>query len=797
MAAPSQQKLLQWVVPAGETQVQYSPSALAYEIENFEQTTDGTLRTIVGPCPYEINRDGHPSNPGKPYTFGDNLPLYGIFQASLLGGAADLMIVRAGEKLFMHRGWEQSFTRIRGGLSAPNADNARYAAEPVYPDSFVVINEAIVWSNGIDQPCIIDHHGQVFPLGFDETPASLFVEGPQSAGKSERTVMNPNAGGYSWPGRIGTPGDLLAIDGGGLMAGEWLYYMQYEDRFGNLSGTSANSNPVKIDTQAARPPFATSPSDDAVNSTAQTATIDDLMRQFLVRSGGEAPEHAVAMRVYRTPDIRNVGSRPQFLVRIAGNREFAFPDGLSDSELGSEMATTIPTPRYRVACTHQGRLVVGNLVGQPGAVRRSATGAPGTFPRDELVFPDSGGAEVTAVASHNGALLAFTESSVYSLVEFGQPRPLAQGVGCVAPMSVRAMPDGTLVWLGRDGFYAMKGDSIGRVSQAIDRTIKHYVNKSRMVQATAAIHPITGEYRCALAPSGESAASLMLCFDGGAWRRIQMGMHVASMCNTQDWRRLTLFLGVKKGLAAKKYNAKTHTQLSKAPSVYVMDREIKDWEPPTRTARYRSGWLRGDETGLTQTNIRTMYIGMADAWDGDATIRFYKNGSWKDVIAQDDLRLIGPDDGSDVVTDIAGSAVIGSAAAHQPRMFWRQVPVGMENVNSWAFEITAESPTRVHLIAFAFDVSIATGGNVRSRACHTSSPPGAFTMKMCLTPPSSQTTSAERQRCSRAGWTRTTSARPSHWTILSGPRVRCTRCAMPARRRTRRSAQAVNTEHRG
>lgn len=714
MAAPSNQKLLQWVVPAGEAQIQYSPQALAYEIENFEQTTDGTLRTITGPCPYEINREGHPTNPGNPYTFGPNLPLYGIFQASLLGGAADLLVVRAGEKLFMHKGWEQGFQRIEGNLSAPTALTCRYAAEPTYPDSFVVMNETIIWSNGIDKPRIIDHHGNVETLGFDETPASLFVEGPQSVAAAQREEQYPNSDGYSWPGRIGTPGDLLAIDGGGLMSGEWLYYAQYEDRFGNLSGTSAASNPVKVDTHMAQPlvgPVTSSTGGDKRLST----EIDDLLRQFLVRSGGEAPENTVAIRLYRTPDIKNVSSRPQFLVRIPGNREFAFPDGSSDAELGSEMVKTVPTPKYRVACTHQGRLVVANLVGTPGMVRRSAPGSAGTFPEVDFVFPDSGGAEVTAVTSHDGVLLAFTESSVYSLEDFGQPRPLAQGVGCVAPQSVRALPDGTLVWLGRDGFYGMKGGSIGRISSAIDRTIKHYVNKSRMVQATAAIHPVTGEYRCALAPSGESANSLVLCFDGKSWRRIDLSMHIASMCNTKDWRRLMLFLGVKKGLASKKYDEENHLRLHAAPSVYVMDREIKDWVPLDRGIKYRSGWLRGDDTGLIQTNIRTMYVGLTDAWDGDATIRFYKNGSWKDVIKQEDLRLVGTDDGSGVVTDIAGSAVIGKASAHQPRMFWRQVPVGMENVNSWAFEISAAHPTRVHIAAFAFDVSIATGGNVRGR----------------------------------------------------------------------------------
>ena len=93
------------------------------------------------------------------------------------------------------------------------------------------------------------------------------------------------------------------------------------------------------------------------------------------------------------------------------------------------------------------------------------------------------------------------------------------------------------------------------------------------------------------------------------------------------------------------------------------------------------------EDGLVPTNVRMLYVGMKDAWDGNAIVRIYKNGSWKAVEEITDLRLVGTDDESDVVVDVAGNATYGSSKVHSPRLFWRQVPVDLHNVSSWAFEI--------------------------------------------------------------------------------------------------------------
>lgn len=52
-----------------------------------------------------------------------------------------------------------------------------------------------------------------------------------------------------------------------------------------------------------------------------------------------------------------------------------------------------------------------------------------------------------------------------------------------------------------------------------------------------------------------------------------------------------------------------------------------------------------------------------------------------------DVLLVGPDDGSDIVKDVAGSAVVGESSTRDPRLSWRQIPVDIQNANSWAFEI--------------------------------------------------------------------------------------------------------------
>ena len=756
MAGPTQQEVDYFVIPPGEEHVQFSPSELANTVQNLLLTPEGTLKSIVGPCPYTKGNQNS--------KFANNNP-HSVFYASLLNGSSPGLFVRVGSRFFRYKGYRGMKTDTwpfwEGGqwhalLDSPILSNNPNAK---FPDQWVVLNDKVIFTNGVDRPFVITYDDMVTPLGFDEQPSPPVAYGPVPSGYNQSLKNGPNTKGYAWTGNIGTSADSLDPDGG-IRAGAWYYRIQYEDIHGNLSAFSAPSNAVLTSAAGADPYYPSGDYDTGV-------TADNLMRQFHVSYGSaESSEyasnaysdkslaHCVAIRLYRTPDTRNVGTEPQLLVRVPGRGRAEYADNTPDSGLGPIWEETVSVPVFKLMCTHQGRLVIANTEGEPGIVRRSQPGFAGTFNKLDYIYPDSGGSEVTGITSHAGILLAFTSNSVYSLEDFGLPRPLAQGIGCVAPSSIKALPNGLLIWLARDGFYGMTPDGqITRVSASIDSFMRNSVSRGKMSRAVATIDSHTNEYRCAIAVDGSPFNNMILCFDGRYWRRISLNLHVAYMAKTDDYAQNTLALaldysasadpttgfigseGFRETLPDKLYGDyrsevfKSVGDMSlKEPltRLLVLDRVSGDpsYTPPPRTIRYRSSWFRADASALTPVNVRSLFICMADSWDGNATVRLRKNGSEKVITEMNDLRLIGVDDDSDVVKDLVGSAVNMQSKFHDKRLFWRQIPVGLENVNTWCFEIefdqtpdhgTETNMTRIELISFAFETSLASSGSPRGR----------------------------------------------------------------------------------
>ncbi len=129
MGGPAQQTSLDLVVPPGEAQVLYAPGVLAQKVQNFEVTQEGTIKSVIGPCPYEQPQ----SPPGDPNTIPNDeegpvvtaeatsfsgTPLlpkgrpYGIYHDTLDGGLRDVLIARSGTRLYRHCGWKQAFEQI-------------------------------------------------------------------------------------------------------------------------------------------------------------------------------------------------------------------------------------------------------------------------------------------------------------------------------------------------------------------------------------------------------------------------------------------------------------------------------------------------------------------------------------------------------------------------------------------------------------------------------------------------------------------------------------------------------------
>ena len=744
MAGPTGQNLISLYIPFGESQVQYGVTDLGREILNFDATSSQTLRSSSGFTIYEPPPTELPDYRSK--------TIHSVFHTTLMGGMTDLLLVRWGDALYWHNGWSQTYAKLT--TMEPTPVSLSDERRAMYPDQYLVLNDRVIFTNGVDRARIITYEGMSFPLGFGSPPPSPQVLGPapiptidesrtfsqgllNQTRNGERALaryqQENNYRGYSWPGKIGTVGDLLDGSTGSVLAGAWFYHIQLEDFFGNLSALSGASNPARLSTVNAGPPalrvqaklgffarvfknstgsteFATAPDTD-------NTEIDDLLKQFGVIVGDNLPLNTAAVRIYRTPDTKNKSTIPRLLTRIPTPRVGTYPDNLPDEYLGDPAQQTMRVPIFRTMCTHQGRLIIANTQANPGIVRRSEPGAPGTFVESEFIIPDSGGAEVTAVASHGGRLLAFTGENVYSLEDFATPVPMSQGIGCVAPRSLVSLPGGILIWLGKDGFYGMSmSGAIQTLSEPIERTIHHYLNQSRMRMAVAAYNYHAMEYQCAVAEAGSSENNLVLCFGQGGWRRKQLGMAIRGICTTQDWRKYTVIAAKEMPGATRGTKEIPSSTLEESNDVYVLDRQTVAYTPPDRVIRYRSNWLRAEKNGLTPASIRTMYVGMLDSFDGTVTVRFYENGSWAEAVSMSDLKTVGPDSGQGIVADVAGKAVIGTARSRDPRLFWRQVPVQLNDARLWAFEIeTSTASGAIHIAAIGFDVSIATMGNPNSR----------------------------------------------------------------------------------
>ena len=698
--------------------------------ENMEIGADGVLESVVGPSILRIKSQVFVTQGDGPFEGAEltiepgvtdqywpvDMTDYGIksgdpfsiFSAALLNGSARMLLYRIGSRMYVFNGGHDNPDDVLLSNLSCHTDSSAL-------DQYVVIKDQIIYFNGVDTPQVITYDNSATPLGFDRRAAVPAVSSPSQPDYDDAPNYYPNSMGYSWQGRIGTPGDELTGQKASLLKGAWYYYFQYEDINGNLSQFSVASDPATIHTNQADPfvPPEIQPVtfDSDLNKSLKAifgggkrrskktfpmgAEIDDLTRRFLIKSSGDLPDHAVATRIFRTPDTYHKDPTPKFVARVPGSKQFYFDDNNSDSDLGMPWVETVAVPVFRVGCAHKGRLVIANVPGAPGIVRQSQIGFPGTFERTDFIYPDSNGAEITALASHNGNLVAFTESSTYLVGDdFQNPQPLSLGIGCVAPKSIQSLRDGSLVWLGLDGVYSLApGGSIQKISVSIEKVFDQELNKSQFFRAASVVDFETGEYRCAVAKKGHKENTLILCFDGKFWRRQTLGINIADMCTMADHTHATVAVGA---------DPRERFLLTASPStdgdpawrgridlsrVFILNRQSTDYFGPPRRIRYRSAWIRSSDYGLVPTNVRSLYIGMLDSWVGNATIRLYRNGSWEPMAVIDDLLLCGPDDGSGVVADVASQAVVGEARTRDARVFWRQVPVDIQNANSWAFEI--------------------------------------------------------------------------------------------------------------
>jgi hypothetical protein len=669
---------LEFALPTVESGRVYAPGSLAREILNLQITDEGTLRSVRGPAPVVPNY-------GAGYPWSGRM--YGVFHAKLDSGMRDVTLVRTAGDLVELRGWRKDVVTLQSGLSQDPASK--------YPDQFCEVGGKIVWTNGVDAPLVYDGY-RLLPLGYQRAPGTATPMGPTDNGHPVFT----NAGGYSHPGKIGTPGESYDTGDGTLLAGAWYYWIQYEDAFGNLSPLSPACGPVTLRQERTANTYWANYSNYPATASASdlgrfAVRIDDLTRQFFLQGIPTGPDGTVARRVYRSRDAIRNPADPRLLVRIPDNETFCYPDNVRDGGLGEVGADLVSTPTFRIMCPYRGGLAIANTPASPGIVRLSEPGFAGTFSRSRFVFPDPNGAEVTGLANFGGRLLAFTESTVFAIVD--EPgglvaEPVTTGVGCVAPSSIRATGWGTLLWLGADGFYEMTPDgATSLASDAISPVFKR-LNLAALSKSAAAWSPRTKEYLCAVPEAGSYGNGLVLVYDGKGWRKQRHGIRYVDICTTKDWRHYVLGAGI-----------------GDENNVFALDCEVRTYSLPTKQYAFRSAWLRPDATGRSRFRLRHVFVGFVEAHTGNVTATWYVNGRRDTAVASKTLTSMAPDR-----TDGALDAVtLGTTKLRSPRLVWKRIDIGVLDCDSFSFDLACSAPVDIHIAAFAFEFDIVGADGTR------------------------------------------------------------------------------------
>ena len=532
---------------------------------NLVRTSDGSLASISGPAPHLLDYDD-PTIP--PPIYGDLF--HGIFHASLLGGTRDVLLLHTDDAIYVFNGGGAAsaptdFSFAFDVLIGPGGSGARLEYEMEDSDSGSAPTQFVSTPTGV--VIIPQGRGRAFFydgervgfLGYAVAPAapsgvSAFADGGAanyfgytgSLGSSNTVAFGHDDFGK---GQIGTVApDVTGLTLGMILSADYQAAIQFIDQFGNLSPISERSSTVSLASEA---PI--------------TEYLEYWMHAIMWANISIGPDGTMGRLLLHTKDMKNSGSAD--LYTVSGNSVggilgawATFPDNLltryhynrSDSFLLGLPIDAIPVPSFQVGTVAMGRLWIGGIWGDEGAVIPSIPGRWGTFERGTEIYPDPSGGQITALYSSGEILLAFTATSTFGIVRSDDGRawrviPISATAGCIAPSSLSNAPDGTIFWLGADGFYALRGSGGGGTPERISDTVRDEVGRITWSRARASagyFDADSNEYRCWVPVDGETYNGLGFVWDIVAKGfRLREHERVSDVCVTRDYRRAAIYVG--------------------------------------------------------------------------------------------------------------------------------------------------------------------------------------------------------------------------------------------------------------
>lgn len=681
-----------------ETDGFLAPAKFAARIENMVATSDGTLLSVIGPSRYDPHYDEA--------AWGE---LHGIYHCLLMGGTRDVLLIQDGGYIRVHKGWSQSWAALVGpeGSGAHIESTIHDHAGIQFPLQCESTPTGVV---------IVPQGGRAFfydgevilPLGYDRVPGAPLSLGPESSGPSSTqandvgyALNRTDSAGYQiyqhfGYGRVGTGFYTTMADGtggidsaGGVNHGRYQYAYQWVDYFGNVSPTSPRSATVDISTQfgAGDKP-------------------EKFLKQLVVQNLEDGPVGTIGKDISRTKDLINSGTADLFSIptnvggavlstyaTVPDNVSRRYPDNVPDAWLTRKPLMPRAVPQFKLCRFAYGRLWIGNTTSDPGILIPSQQGRYGTFLAEDEMFPDAQGAELTGIWLTQQGMLAMTETSTYliSMDETGQrfrSGTLDPGKGAAAPSSFANMPDGSCIWMGRDGFYQYQNGKIEYISEDI-RDDFLTVNTARMKQATACYDPTYREYRCWVPINGERKNSLCFVYNGTGWTR-RTDISANQVCVTKDHRKYCLAVGtaVNSSSVAKK-------------GVWLLDHENQNFTPQDRTATIETGWLEPFRSDEKKSPVE-MNLWLRESHNSIATVTTYRDWRKTNPVVTDTSRatmVLQADIPPLYNTTLYGQAGLPNQFVKR-RAFWKKVPIDIPGAEVYKIKITTTA--RLEFIGVRF-----------------------------------------------------------------------------------------------
>jgi len=686
--------------PREETGKLLTPDNLAGEVFNMRITEEGTLRSIEGPTPWLPATSGlrditYPS-PTK--------EMHGIYHHAF--DNKDMLLLHSGAAVYVFEGWKK-----RWGGGVPGKD------ELLKDDTSALLQTRVPNFKSVCAPTqfegvpngvvIVPQEGRAYffdgeavgALGYSNAPSSPVGNGPPAY---NHTTANMFADEFSRVpfgfGRVGTvspyggqvKGDDVAT--GMRLKGSFMAATRWIDRWGNMSPVSAPSSEVLIPSKFSRgvPWNGGSAGPQHMDWTAphilwESVEVDD------------APDsHTVGRILYRTKDTKNsgeaglfevpanAGSGSLYYATMPDNISSMFPDNTPDEQLLTTPTQTIAIPEFRYC-----KLAFGVLfIADKQMVRWSRPGLWGTFDENSWIVPDASGAEITGFANTPSGLIVFTESSTFRINQNQDGtgythQTLSSSAGCVAPSSIQVSADGTALWLGREGFYALAAGGQPTLISADIQTKTRYINSARAIQATSVLDPKTGEYRCWVPFQGSRSNNRCFIFDGGSWRESQVINEVKAACVVKDHRAYVLVAGTATGAT----RIGTTSDIATTTGVYLLDHEVFSFTPAQRESKVRTTWIGSADA--TRKSPKRVTIWLRECHSSSLTVTLYRD--WRKKAVQTDTSTVKLYSTEDVPPFWGSTSLDGNASWKKRRPYWTKIDIAVPSCEVFSVELSMNS----------------------------------------------------------------------------------------------------------